>query len=79
MFCSFIDFKSAFDTVRRIELWQKMQKSNVQGNVFKVINCMYQNTKTCIRKGNEYSEFFNCEIEVKQGGNLSFFVLVVSK
>ena len=67
MFCSFIDFKSAFDTVRRIELWQKMQKSNVQGNVFKVINCMYQNTKTCIRKGNEYSEFFNCEIGVKQG------------
>ena len=23
---------------------------------------MYQNIKTCIRKGNEYSEFFNCEI-----------------
>ena len=28
----------------------------------KVINCMYQNIKTCIRKENEYSEFFNCEI-----------------
>jgi hypothetical protein len=77
--CSFIDFKSAFDTVWRIGLWQKMQKSNVQGHICKVINCMYQNIKTCIRKGNEYSEFFNCEIGVKQGEKLTFFVLVVSK
>ena len=74
MFCSFIDFKSAFDTVWRIGLWQKMQTSNVQGKHFKVINCMYQNIKTCIRKGNEYSEFFNCEIGVKQGENLSPFL-----
>jgi len=35
---------------------------------------MYQNIKTCIRKGNEYSEFFNCEIGVKQGENLSPFL-----
>jgi hypothetical protein len=39
----------------------------------KVINCLNQNIKTCIRKGNEYSEFSNCEIGVKQGENLSFF------
>lgn len=74
MFCSFIDFKSAFDTVWRIGLWQKMQTSNVQGKHFKVINCMYQNIKTCIRKGNEYSEFFDCEIGVKQGENVSPFL-----
>jgi hypothetical protein len=33
LFCSFIDFKSAFDTVWRIGLWKKMQKSNVQGKI----------------------------------------------
>ena len=38
---------------------------------FKTYNCRYQNIKTCIRKGNEYSELFNCEIGVKQGENLS--------
>jgi hypothetical protein len=37
LFCSFIDFKRAFDTVWRIGLWQKMQKSNVQGKFCKVI------------------------------------------
>ena len=36
---------------------------------------MYQNINTCIRKGNEYSEFFNCEIGVKQGGNLFLLYL----
>jgi hypothetical protein len=62
LLCSFIDFKSAVDTVWRIVLWQKMQKSNVQGNICKAIKCMYQNIKTCIRKGNEYSEFFNVKL-----------------
>ena len=33
LFCSFIDFKSAFDTVWRIGLWQKMQQFNVQGTI----------------------------------------------
>jgi hypothetical protein len=51
-----------------------MQKFNVQGKICKVTNCMYQNIKTCIRKGNEYSEFFNCEIGVKEGENLSPFL-----
>ena len=35
---------------------------------------MYQNINTCIRKRNEYSEFFNCEIGVKQGGNLFLYL-----
>jgi hypothetical protein len=29
LFCSFVDFKSAFDTVWRLGLWQKLQKSNI--------------------------------------------------
>ena len=51
-----------------------MQKSNVQGKICKVINCMYQNIKTCIRKGNEYSEFINCEIGLEQGENFFPFL-----
>jgi hypothetical protein len=29
--------KSALDTVWRLGLWQKLQKSVIQGNIFKVI------------------------------------------
>ena len=74
LFCSFIDFKSAFDTVWRVGLWQKLQNANIQGKIFKVLYGMYQNIKTCIRKGNEYSDYFNCEVGVKQGENLSPFL-----
>jgi hypothetical protein len=34
---------------------------------------MYQNIKTCIQKGEECSVFFNSEVGVKQGGNMSPF------
>jgi hypothetical protein len=46
-------------------LWQKLQKSNIQGKIFKVIYNMYQNIKTCIPKGEECSVFFNSEVGVK--------------
>jgi hypothetical protein len=72
--CSFVDFKSAFDTVWRLGLWQKLQKSNIQGKIFKVIYNMYQNIKTCIRKGEEWSVFFNSEVGVKQRENMSPFL-----
>jgi hypothetical protein len=35
---------------------------------------MYQNIKTCIRKGEECSVFFNSEVGVKQGENMSPFL-----
>lgn len=80
LFCTFIDFKSAFDTVWRSGLWQKMQKSNIKGKLFNVIYNMYQNIKTCVKKGNEFSEFFISHTGVKQGENLSpFFIFFVSK
>ena len=35
---------------------------------------MYQNIKTCIRKGEECSVFVNSEVGVKQGENMSPFL-----
>ena len=74
LYCTFVDFKSAFDTVWRTGLWQKMQKSNIKGKLFRVIYNMYQNIKTCVRMGNDISEFFISTIGVKQGENLSPFL-----
>ena len=74
LFCTFVDFKSAFDTVWRSGLWQKMLKSNIKGKIFTVIFNMYQNIKTCIKRGNEFSDFFISKTGVKQGENLSPFL-----
>ena len=37
LFCTFIDFRKAFDTVSRSGLWKKLQFSNIKGKCFKVI------------------------------------------
>ena len=70
LFCSFVDFKSAFDTVWRLGSWQKLQNQINRVKKIKVIYNMYQNIKTCIRKGEECSIFFNSEVGVKQGENM---------
>lgn len=74
LYCTFVDFKCAFDNVWRSGLWQKLQKSNIKGKIFTVIYNMYQNIKTRVKLGNEFSEYFISHTGVKQGENLSPFL-----
>lgn len=49
LFCSFIDFRKAFDTVWGKGLWQKLQKFGIHGKCFDIIKNMYKNIKSCVR------------------------------
>ena len=71
IFCSFIDFSKAFDSVWRVGLWRKILESNINGRFFTVIKNMYANIKSCISINNEKSNFFGCHRGVRQGENLS--------
>jgi len=71
VYCAFIDYKKAFDTIDRYLLWQKLLNQGINGKIFQVITCMYTNAKSCIRKYNLTSTFFPCNIGVRQGENLS--------
>lgn len=71
LFCAFIDYKKAFDLIDRSSLWMKLIENEINGNFVKVIFNMYDQAKSCVRKGNEISEFFLCNIGVRQGENLS--------
>ena len=77
LFCTFVDFKSAFDTVWRVGLWQKLQKYNIKGKIFTVIHNMYKNVKSYVKHGDECSDYFNCNLGVKQGENLSPFLFSI--
>ena len=48
LYCSFIDFSKAFDSVWRIGLWQKLIGNNINGKLFRIIHNMYQNIKSCV-------------------------------
>jgi hypothetical protein len=40
MYCPFVDFSKAFDTITRSSLWVKLQKSNITGKVFRIIQSL---------------------------------------
>jgi len=67
LFCGFIDFAKAFDTVWRPGLWSKLVKHSVNGK--KIVN-IYSNVKSRIFNGEEYSDP-SCNVGVRQEENLS--------
>ncbi|MEW8548549.1 MAG: reverse transcriptase family protein, partial [Candidatus Thiodiazotropha sp.] len=71
LFCSFIDFSKAFDSVWRIGLWQKLIGNNINGKLFRIIHNMYQNIKSCVSFSGEQSNYFRSFKGVRQGENLS--------
>jgi hypothetical protein len=74
IFCAFIDFKQAFDTVWRGGLWSKLLNANITGKCFNVINSMYKNIKSMVKINNCISDMFTTNIGVRQGENLSPFL-----
>jgi hypothetical protein len=71
IYAGFIDYKKAFDSVKRVELWRKLLSCNVNGKLFNVIYNLYGNAKSCVSKEGKLSDFFSCSVGVRQGENLS--------
>ncbi len=71
LYAAFVDYRKAFDTVDRHHLWQKLISLGISGKILNVIKNMYSRAKSCIQNGNEVSDFFSCNIGVRQGENLS--------
>ena len=71
VYCAFVDYKKAFDLIDRTSLWTKLISNGINGKVITVIYNMYNNAKSCVMNGSEKSDFFNCNIGVRQGENLS--------
>ena len=71
VFCAFIDYQKAFDSVDRSLLWQKLLSYNINGKLLTVIRQMYNRAKSSIKKDNMISEYFLCNIGVRQGDTLS--------
>ena len=71
VYVAFIDYKKAFDLIDRSSLWSKLIASSINGKIIRVIYNMYDNAKSCVVNDSMYSEFFGCNIGVRQGENLS--------
>ena len=73
MYCPFVDFMKAFDTVWRAGLWHNMLLNNINGKMYDVIFNMYCNIKSCIVFNKCKSDYFACDNGVRQGENVFRF------
>ena len=71
VYCAFIDYRKAFDYISRPLLWRKLLSYDINGKFLNVIRNMYSKAKSCTKKDNLVSEYFLCNIGVRQGDNLS--------
>jgi len=71
VYCAFIDYRKAFDSVNRSLLWAKLLSNGVNGKLFNVIKSIYSKAKSCIRMNDMMSDYMPCKIGVRQGDNLS--------
>ena len=70
-YCLFIDFSKAFDTVDHQKLLSSLSQKGIGGKLFKILLSMYQKLKSCVRKNQTFTEFFDCNIGTRQGCKLS--------
>ena len=77
LYCTFIDFEKAFDRVWRLGLYNKILFSHIDGKCFNVIVSMYNGIKSNIVLNGKCSDYFSCNIGVRQGENLSPFLFSI--
>ena len=71
LFCTFIDYSKAFDTVPHIHLLTKLLSTGINGRIFNIVKSIYREAKSHVKYGKYKGTPFNCEIGVRQGENLS--------
>ena len=69
LYCAFIDFKSAFDTVWRDGLWFKLLENHINGKMYNIIFNLYKDIKSNIVYNGATSDFFQSCTGVRQGEN----------
>ena len=71
LYCCFVDYTKAFDTIDRLNLWYKFSKIDICGKLLSVIKSMYENVKTCITVDRFYSDFFQNQVGLMHGEVIS--------
>ena len=71
VYCCFVDFFKAFDTVWRKGLFIKLLKFGVNTKMYRVIKNMYSNKITSVKTSSGISESFATDCGIRQGDGLS--------
>ncbi|KAK3537251.1 hypothetical protein QTP70_005486 [Hemibagrus guttatus] len=75
--CVFVDLEKAYDRVPREELWYCMRKSGVAEKYVRVVQDMYERSRTVVRCAVGQTEEFKVEMGLHQGLALSPFLFAM--
>ncbi|KAK3509633.1 hypothetical protein QTP70_007451 [Hemibagrus guttatus] len=75
--CVFVDLEKAYDRVPREELWYCMRKSGVAEKYVKVVQDMYERSRTVVRCAVGQTEEFKVEVGLHQALALSPFLFAI--
>lgn len=80
-YVAFVDYKQAFDSVNRQNLWLILQKINMSTKMLTLLKGMYKSVQCCVKWGHNFSDLFECTSGVKQGCMLSplIFSLLINE
>ena len=67
LYCCFVDFKKAFDSVPRQKLWSVLSNLGIQGDILACLQSMYVQDEACVLSQEGLTDAFKCTIGVKQG------------
>ena len=67
----FVDFKKAFDRVWHASLWASMRLYNINDNLIRTIECLYNKATSAVYHDNNTIKWFRTTIGVRQGCLLS--------
>ena len=77
LFFAFVDLEKAFDRVPRKVLWWAMRKVGVEEWIVRLVQAMYNNARSRVGVGSEYSEEFEVVVGVHQGSVLSPLLFII--
>ncbi|KAK3561567.1 hypothetical protein QTP86_010220 [Hemibagrus guttatus] len=75
--CVFVNLEKAYDRVPREELWYCMRKSGVAEKYVRVVQDMYERSRTVVRCAVGQTEEFKVEVGLHQGSALSPFLFAM--
>ncbi|KAK3571225.1 hypothetical protein QTP86_005424 [Hemibagrus guttatus] len=75
--CVFVDLEKAYDRVPREELWYCMRQSGVAEKYVRVVQDMYERSRTVVRCAVGQTEEFKVEVGLHQGSALSPFLFAI--
>ena len=67
LYCCFVDFSKAFDTVWRKGLLSNLRSYGIEGKMLNVLHSLYTDTTAHVKINNHMSEAFDILLGVKQG------------